>query len=216
MVEAGSRWIEVGCAASSLLLDMPTRLGAELDGVDISADALDATRHALAEYGLNPKLRCHDFAHPADDELNAYDGVVSLGFVEHFADLAATFVDLGRYVKRGGLVVTVVPNMAGLNGFLQLCLDRPIFLTHHVVTPPVLRQEMERAGLRVEACQPLLAFNLGVVNVGERRNRPVGRALEAGFVGLSRAVWMCERVMGRRLAATLWRSPYIICVGRCG
>ena len=215
VVEPGSRWVEIGCASSTFLLDLPTLLDAQLDGVDISERALDVTIANLAEFGLKPTLRCHDFADPQPEELHAYDGAFSFGFVEHFADLAATIRSVAQYVKPGGLVVTVVPNMSGLVGFLQLCTDSEIFLTHHVITPPILQQEMERAGLSVETCEALMSFNTGVVNVGARRNKILGRALEAVFVGTSRAFWGAERVMHTSVAPRLWRSPYIISIGRC-
>jgi hypothetical protein len=121
---------------------------------------------------------------------------------------------MSLYVRPGGSIVTVVPNMAGLNGFLQLGLSRDTFLTHHVITPPILRQEMERAGLSVERCEPLMSFNTGVVNLGERRSRASGRAMEAALVGMSRTVWAAERLFGKDLTPRLWRAPYIISVGR--
>ena len=213
VIQPGTTWLEVGCASSTFLLDVPTKLGAQLDGVDISAAALQTTRDDLARFDLKPRLRCHDFATPLSEELNAYDGVVSFGFVEHFFDLAATFLALRRYVKPGGAIVTLIPNMAGLNGLLQLAVDRPIFLTHHIVTPPVLRHGMGSAGLRVDRCDPVMAVNLGVVNVGDRRNRVGGRALEAMLVGTSRAVWAAERATRKPAAPKLWRSPYLIAVG---
>jgi 2-polyprenyl-3-methyl-5-hydroxy-6-metoxy-1,4-benzoquinol methylase len=214
VVEPSSRWIEIGCASSSFLLDVPTQLDAELDGVDISAAALRTTADDLAKLGVKPRLSCHDFATPDPEEVKSYDGVLSFGFVEHFADIASTLVSMAGYVRPGGRIVTVVPNMAGLNGFLQLGLSSDTFLTHHVITPPILRQEMERAGLSVERCEPLMSFNTGVVNLGERRSRKSGRALEAVLVGTSRAVWAAERLVGRDLAPRLWRAPYIISVGR--
>lgn len=214
VVKPESRWIEVGCASSTFLLDLPTILGARLDGVDISADALDATVGNLAEFGLTPTLSCHDFTEPRPEELHAYDGVFSFGFVEHFADLAAALASVAQYVKPGGTVVSVIPNMSGLVGFLQLFTSSDIFLTHHVITPPILRQEMERAGLLVDVCEPLMSFNTGVVNVGERRSRLSGRVLEAALVGTSRAVWTAERITKRELKPRLWRAPYILSVGR--
>jgi cyclopropane fatty-acyl-phospholipid synthase-like methyltransferase len=214
VVKPASRWIEIGCASSSFLLDVPTMLDAELDGVDISADALKTTAEDLAALGVAPRLSCHDFATPDPDERNTYDGVLSFGFVEHFADIAATLRSMSLYVRPGGSIVTVVPNMAGLNGFLQLGLSRDTFLTHHVITPPILRQEMERAGLSVERCEPLMSFNTGVVNLGERRSRASGRAMEAALVGMSRTVWAAERLFGKDLTPRLWRAPYIISVGR--
>jgi len=214
VVEPGSKWTEVGCASSTFLLDFPAVLGAELDGVDISARALEVTRSNLADLGVTPTLSCHDFTEPLPEELHAYDGVFSNGFVEHFADLSAVLVSVAKYVKPGGIVVSVIPNMSGIVGFLQLFTSSEIFLTHHVITPPILRQEMERAGLIVDVCEPFMSFNTGVVNVGERRGRLTGRALEAALVGTSRAVWSAERITKREMKPRLWRSPYLISVGR--
>jgi len=210
-VRPRDRWVEIGCASSHLLYDFPNRLGARLDGVDASEGALAATRAALGHHAIEAELSLHDFRELRDDERGAFDGVVSCGFVEHFADCADVHRQLHRYLRPGGTVVTIVPNMAGVSGLLQMAVDEEIYLTHHVLTPPILQESMEAAGFHVELCRPFMAFNLGVVNAGAL-SPSVRRLTEILLVGSSRLVGVAELLSRRRLGPKLWRSPYLIAV----
>jgi cyclopropane fatty-acyl-phospholipid synthase-like methyltransferase len=210
-VSPGERWVEIGCANSNLLYDFPHRLQARLDGVDSASDALAATGAALARTSIDATLRLHDFRELADGEEGSYDGVVSCGFAEHFTDCTDVHRHLARYVRPGGRVVTFVPNMSGLVGLLQVVVDEEVFLTHHVLTPPVLADSMREAGLSVDRCEPFIGVNLGVVNAGGL-SRSGRRAAEAVLVGTSRALALAERTRGRPFAPRMWRSPYLVAV----
>jgi hypothetical protein len=94
---------------------------------------------------------------------------------------------------------------------LQVIVDEEIFLTHHVLTPPVLAESMRDAGLTVERCDPFIGVNLGVVNAGGLP-RQARRIAEAVLVGTTRALSLAERARGRPFTPRMWRSPYLVAV----
>lgn len=212
-VEPGSRWVEIGCANSTFLFDFPTRLHATLDGVDIAGDAVAATRAALGVHGLQPRMALHDFRDVEPPEQHAYDGVFSYGFAEHFNDCADVHRSMRDYLKPGGRVATIVPNMTGLPGMFQQWFDEPTFLTHNVLTQATLRGALEDAGFEVEFCEPIIAFNLGVVNTSSL-SKPARAVANAVFVGTGRAIAAAQVAARRRLPTSHFRAPYLLAVGR--
>lgn len=211
-VEPGSRWVEIGCANSTFLYDFPRNLRATLDGVDIAESALEATRAAVGSHGITPHLSLHDFRDIPELERHAYDGVLSYGFAEHFNNCAQVHETLSGYLKPGGVVATIVPNMTGLPGTLQQWFDERTFLTHNVLTQATLRGALEDSGFLVDFCEPIIALNLGVVNTSSLA--PPTRAItNAVFVGLGRALAALQIATGRRISASHWRAPYLLAVG---
>lgn len=212
-VEPGSRWIEIGCANSTFLYDFPRHLDARLDGVDIAETALHATQEALAGHAIEPTLSLHDFRVVPEAEQHIYDGVVSYGFAEHFNDCAAVHATFAEYLKPGGRVATIVPNMTGLPGALQQLVDEETFLTHNVLTEATLRGALEDSGYIVEFCEPIIAWNLGVVNTSAMP-RATRLLANAAFVATGRAVAALQTATDRRWRASHIRAPYLLAVGR--
>ncbi len=212
-VPPGQRWIEIGCANSRFLYDFPIRLGSRLDGVDIVESALTSTGAELGRHGIDANLRLHDFRSPTAEEVNTYDGAISWGFVEHFAECVSVHQDLMRYVKPGGLVISVVPNLTGLPGLLQQWLDMSTFLHHNVLTAETLRESAEAAGLEVISSEPVISLNLAVVNPASRAPA-FRRSVQGLFAGVSRAHAVVDNVRRRRPTRRHWSAPYLMLVAR--
>lgn len=212
-VHSGERWVEIGCAGSRFLLDFPLRLNATLDGVDIVESALHQTQAELQKHGLQPSLRLHDYREPTLEEEQAYDGLISWGFVEHFADCVTVHQELSKYLRPGGTLISVVPNMTGLPGLLQQWTDLETFLSHNALTTQILADACTAAGLEVLSSEPIVSLNLGVINPANR-SRLARRLIQTPFVGLSRASAVLDNARKVRPRRKLWAAPYLMLVAR--
>jgi 2-polyprenyl-3-methyl-5-hydroxy-6-metoxy-1,4-benzoquinol methylase len=206
----GASLLELGCGGSALLPYFANRLGFTVSGIDYSQGGIDMARRICAAHGVAPHLIRADFFHAPEECREAYDAVVSFGVVEHFTDTNATIEAFARFVRPGGKLITVVPNMRGLSGLGQRLLDRGIYDIHETIDPPRLRAAHEAAGLTVESCGYFLFNNFGVINPGLKAGRAKTLAFSA-LRALTGAAWSIESVTGR-LPPNRVTSPYVVTV----
>ncbi len=63
-----------------------------------------------------------------------FDVVMSVGFIEHFSDVASVVDKHIDYLEPDGTLILTVPNLLGLNGLLQKIVDRETYDTHFLET----------------------------------------------------------------------------------
>ena len=148
-VEAGGSVIEIGCAPATWLGFYAERCGARVTGIEYTALGAELSRRNLAALGVDGEIVEDDFFAVAP---SPHDLVLSLGFIEHFSDLEATFAHHAAFVAPGGLLVVGVPNYRGLMGLLQRVGD-PAHLAMHntaAMDPALWRRLGAAHGLDVE------------------------------------------------------------------
>jgi hypothetical protein len=114
-------------------------------------------------------------------------------------------------------MVTVIPNMVGLIGLAQKCLNRPVFDIHVQVDKEALKGAHERSGLNVIECNYFLVTNFGICNLNGVPSKSVSwffkKAVLVLLTRLSMMLWFVEERIGLfkpgRLTAT-----YINCLSR--
>jgi len=121
--------LEVGCAPARWLVWYAERFGARVTGIEYSPKGAELSRANLAAVGVSGEIREGDFF-SGEFGLGEFDLVVSLGFIEHFDDIAAAFDRHVAFVAPGGRLVIGMPNFRGLIGFLQRWGD-PDYLKLH-------------------------------------------------------------------------------------
>jgi cyclopropane fatty-acyl-phospholipid synthase-like methyltransferase len=198
----GKRLLEAGCGGSGWLPYFAQRWGFRVSGIDYSSAGCASAESLARRAGVEAEIVCADFFAPPEQFVGAFDAVVSMGVVEHFADTAAALNALARLLRPGGVLVTEVPNMAGFNGTLQKLLRRSVYDIHVPLDARALAAAHEAAGLRLIECRYLMSFNLGVVNAGR---------FSFVLAALSRVAWLLERLTGR-WPATRALSPYVFAV----
>jgi SAM-dependent methyltransferase len=164
-------------------------------------------------------ITCADLFSPPAKLENQFDIVVSIGVIEHFNDTAQVVRALSRFLRVGGILATVVPNIPGLVGTLFKRVNRPVYDIHVPLDAAALRAAHEHASLTILSCDYLMSLNLGIVNlVGldpSAFSTRLKNLLLIGMIGFSRAVWGIERAIGA-LPVHPHISPYIAAVGPNG
>lgn len=208
----GRRLIEVGCARSIWLPYFAKHLRYEVAGLDTSEIGCRQAESILQREGVIGTIYRGDLFSPPGELLGAFDALVSLGLVEHFAPTSDVLRALNRLLRPAGRMITVVPNMAGLVGWVQKWMSRDVFRMHCILSPKSLAKAHEDAGLRVLWSNYFLSSNFGVCNPGSTAHfmDPKWFILRA-LRRLSLAVWFCERTIFGIPAHSLW-SPYVACV----
>jgi hypothetical protein len=143
--------------------------------------------------------------------------VVSIGVIEHYEDTAHTLEALSRFLRPGGVIATIVPNIPGLQGWLFRRFNLPFYDVHVPIDVTKMRAAHEKAGLEVVRCNHLMSVNLGVFNVvgldPKKLSTKLKRIMVAGFIVFSRMVWAVESVVGN-LPANSYISPYVAAIAR--
>lgn len=203
----GARLIEIGCGNSAWLPFFSKRFGIDVAGLDYSEYGCARAKAFLEVSEVRGDVRWGDFRNPPEDWIDRFDIVFTNGLIEHFDETSSVISQIARFVKPGGRVLTFIPNMYGLNGWLQRQLGRRTFDTHRALSDKELRDAHERAQMSVIECRYLLPANLLVVNPDHDSR------LARSFIFLARAttvaVWSVDRLIGLPCARAT--APYVFC-----
>ena len=163
----GLRLVELGCARSAWLPYFAREFGCDVAGLDYSPLGAEQTAQRLTEAGIPGQIRCADLFHPPPEWRDAFDVVTWFGVAEHFQDTTAAVRAAASLLKPGGLMITEIPNMAGINGWLQWAFNRPVYDIHVPLTAPELASHHTAAGLSVVSAEYLVPLDFGVVDIDE-------------------------------------------------
>jgi SAM-dependent methyltransferase len=141
----------------------------------------------------------------------AFDVVVSFGLLEHFKDTTACMAAFSEFLKPGGLLITNIPNLCGLNGLIQKMINRSIFDIHVPLDKKSLERVHQINGLRIISCDYFLFSNFGVLNLENLRKSRLFEWVIYTRSWFNIAIWTLERVIPF-LKPNRWSSPYINCV----
>jgi hypothetical protein len=130
--------------------------------------------------------------------------------VEHFVDGISAVRALAQFLKPGGLMLTVIPNLIGLWGKVQRRLDRSVYDLHVLYTPSSLDELHRRAELDVVESARFfggfgpLVMNAPVLAQGyPRLHRVAVGAMWAIQQGIA---WPTGLLLGRRSESELLSS----------
>lgn len=212
----GKRLLEVGCARSIWLPYFSAQHGLQVTGLDYSEDGCRQSELILAKAGVKGEVICADMFSPPLGLVESFDYVCSFGVIEHFSDSVAAITALSRFLKPGGVMITIIPNMRGSIGALQKLSDSDVFESHVALTSEELAASHSDSGLNISFCDYFISSNYYVVNSMHQRGRLrylVLRLLNGLMGRTSMMVWQLERVLGYLPTSRLF-SPYVICIAQ--
>jgi len=214
--DTGKRLLEVGCARSIWLPYFAMQHGLKVSGLDYSEEGCRQAEAVLAAAGAQGQIVCADMFDPPSDLVGAFDFLLTFGVVEHFTDTSAAIAALANFLKPGGTIITVIPNMNGTTGALQKLFDRSVFDKHVRLGPEELSAAHLKTGLVVKSADYFIASNYYVVNSLHQQGKPfypLVRLLNGLLGRASMIVWQLERLW-RRLPGSRMFSPYVVCVAK--
>lgn len=213
----GQRLIEVGCARSAWLPYFAREFGFDVAGIDYSERGCSETLRVLDRESVPGTVICADMFAPPEILRRSADVVVSFGLVEHFERTDEAVSALAELAKPGGMILTLIPNMAGWTGKLQKLMDKETFLKHVEVDRERLLRAHVSAGLEVLSCDYLLYVNIGVANMNSLKRPSIEYSLKSlALKVLGRAgtlAWIADP-HGTWLQPNRLTSPYLICIAR--
>jgi len=208
----GRKLVEVGCARSAWLPYFASEFGFVVSGIDYSQTGCVQAERALASAGRSGRIYCADVFDPPGELVHTQDVVVSFGVVEHFADTAACLSALNGLLAPGGTIITVIPNLTGLLGWVEKLLDRRVYDLHMQLSAERLRSAHQEAGLHVAKCEYLMVTNWGVLNLGSWPCGPIRSRVEHQISHITRLFWLAERSQPGIIRPNRITSPYVVCV----
>jgi 2-polyprenyl-3-methyl-5-hydroxy-6-metoxy-1,4-benzoquinol methylase len=210
---SGSKVLEIGCGGSSWLPYLAQTIGCQPCGIDLEPHAARLAQANLAGAGLSGQIYCRDGfdAEQNKDLWGQFDLVYSLGVIEHLEDVSSKLRVLGRFLKPGGRLISMVPNLQGLNWAMQRFGSVPVLQAHVVYTTRTLKDAHERAGFEtlttsyVGFCDGFLTSSSGEPRLKKFVHRTACRMLSLGSAAWSRA----------GLPTKEWRfiAPLVVYVG---
>ena len=215
--ERGASLLEIGCARSVWLPYFAKQFGFKVSGIDYSDVGCQQAAATLQREGVNGEIVSADFYSPPSTFIEHFDIVVSFGVAEHFTDTSHCIAAFDRFLKVGGTMITVIPNMTWAMGLLQRLLDKSVYDVHVPLTAIALRRANEQSQLDVVSCKYFISTNFGVLNTSRLTGSNLASRLKQRIaVNLSRASTFIGILEDRafRLPATRLVAPYIVCVSR--
>ena len=166
--ESTIRLLEIGCAQSRWLPYFARQWGYAVAGLDYSELGCLQSQALLDREGVAGEIFHQDLFSPQPHQLASFDLVFSNGVVEHFDDTGAVLRQMAAYLKPGGLMITLVPNLAGWLGGLQKLVSPEVMAIHRPLTREELAEAHAAAGLNPHICNYLAFLHFSVVNSGDR------------------------------------------------
>lgn len=173
-------FLEMGCGNSKWLPYFALKWHYDVAGIDYSQNGCRMAEANLLAVGCTGEISWMDFNQLDTEFYGKYDIVFSWGVVEHFEQTADIVGRFATCLAPTGLLITVVPNMAGLMGHLQKLVDAQIYNLHVPLNKEALALAHTANGLRICAAGYLGFLALGMINISTLPfNRWLGK-LRAG------------------------------------
>jgi len=208
----GKKLLELGCGNSSYLPYFAKKYGFSIHGIDYSESGCILARQMCALNSVDSEIICADIFCPPVELFGQFDVVVSFGVLEHFTDTSSALSKFAKYLRPGGTILTVVPNMKGLTGLGQKYINSDIYDLHELIDLNRMRNAHENAGLTVVVNKYLLFMNFGVINPAINISK-IKKVLFSSLKIMTGFVWVIETITCS-LPANSFTSPYILCIAR--
>lgn len=201
--------LEIGCANSIWPTYFHQYFNAKVYGLDYSEIGCEKSRAILKHYNIPGDIYCADLFSPPPELLGKFDLVVSFGVVEHFENTENCLESCAAFVKPGGYLFTLIPNLSGIIGPIQKWVDRSIYDIHVPLTKKRFIRAHENAGLSLEASEYLMSINLGIVNSGSFSEHRFNSFFRRALSIPCKILWYLER-WGFKIPKNRITSPYIV------
>ncbi len=195
--------IEIGCANSIFLPYFKKEFGMDISGLDYSKYGCEREEELLLQFKVNGKIILGDLFNPPVELIEKFDYIFSNGVIEHFENTEAAFKALSVFLKKGGIAITAIPNITGLNGQMIKLLNKQLYDIH----VPLKAEDLERCAYKVGFKEvktryiitPSLYVTLNEI-VEKVTFKMAKKILNKIFIVISRLAWWLQMVLGVRFS----------------
>ena len=199
---------EIGCAMSPYLLYFHDRFGYTIHGFDYDCKAVEKTKRIYRSMGYEANIFCQDLFAPYEGE--SFDLLTSFGVFEHFEDLSSSLEHTKKFLKPGAFILTLIPNMRGVVGWLQKCFNPRVYNIHVPYTSHDLRMSHESVGYETLFCDYYGTYQGGVINIDNHSQKVL---LQKLFALPGKPLYRLQKILGKRFDSKMI-SPYVIYIGK--
>jgi SAM-dependent methyltransferase len=213
---SGAKVVEVGSAPGDFLVRLSRRFGLVPHGIEYSPVGSELNREIFAANGIDPEQVIQaDALGPEVQQRyrESFDIVVSRGFIEHFRDVEDVVRKHVSLLRKGGLMVVIIPNLRGANHLLSWLFHPEVLPMHNL---EIMARERFAALfpdhlVRRLFCDYYGTFSLCLLNArpGSLRQRLLGLCMKLQL--LLNLVF--RFVLKERGAESRWFSPNLIFIG---
>jgi 2-polyprenyl-3-methyl-5-hydroxy-6-metoxy-1,4-benzoquinol methylase len=206
--------LEVGAGDSSWLPRLAEMYpAASFTGLDYSEAGCRRLSARLESCGVKASVRLADMFHPPADMQIAFDLALSFGVVEHFSELDRALRAKASFVRPGGAIFTLIPNMAGIYGALTRRWNRAVYDIHVPHDLDSFLAGHAKAGLSILDSGYIGSSNFGILASCFDRSEGARYRLFVQMTRISKLAWWSE-MKGLPLPTSRWLSPYLFAVAR--
>jgi 2-polyprenyl-3-methyl-5-hydroxy-6-metoxy-1,4-benzoquinol methylase len=173
--------LEIGCGNSILLPYFAKEFNLKVAGIDYSELGSENSKKILERENVKGEIYLCDAFNPPEHLLNKFDFVFSMGVVEHFTNPSDVIRDFSKFLKPGGIIITFIPNLTGLLGFMTKQLNRENYDIHFPMDAKDLKKIHSEAGLEVILNHYLVSTGFWVT-LENGSNRPKLYRLKKFFI----------------------------------
>ena len=212
----GAKVVEIGSAPGHRLLRLKQRFGLTPYGIDYSPVGAELNRDLFAHHGIDPENVMEiDFlaSEISDQYREAFDVVLSGGFIEHFIDVGAIVQKHLGLLKPGGCLVVHIPNLRGVNFLLARLFCPDVIPLHNldIMKRKTFAALFDAQGLESLFCDYFGTFNFYMFHTAADSWKRVPLAV---CYKLQPALNLVFRsVFKDRGAENGWFSPALVYVG---
>lgn len=210
-----SELLEVGCANSIWLPYFAKQFGFNVTGLDYSESGCEYERKVLSKSQVKGDVVCADFFAPPNELIEKFDVLTSFGVVEHFVPTEGCLEAFARFLKHKGRIITVIPNVEGINGVLMKVTNRPFYDKHVCLSDKTLAEAHRKAGFKVIESSYIFSTNFYVPNTSGLNPKLFSTKLKNLLIQNLGRTSLLTLAIGEKLnieIASKTFSPYILCI----
>jgi len=196
---------EIGCALSPYLLYFHDEFEYQINGFDYDKNAVEKTKEIYLKLGYDANIYYHDFF---DSPKEQYNILFSMGVFEHFKNLDSCIEHTLDYLKEEGYIVTIIPNMNGIVGFLQKLLNKKVYDIHIPYTKEDILHAHKKSGYKTLFCDYFGVYQGGVINIMDLKYKNIISKLLAVP---GKPLFYLNKILA---IDSKMNSPYIVYIGK--
>ncbi len=122
----------------------------------------------IKKEGAEGEIFHADMFNPPEFMKNSFNAVISLGVIEHFTNTIEAVRAHSEFLEPGGVLISKVPNLNGVLGFLLSIINADFAKTHMSLGPNELIQAYSECDLQVKECNYIQLLGINPTTGGKK------------------------------------------------